>query len=138
MDWLETPRPTGMSLNTAQNRRLNPYTEVRQYVLTMLLHMVEFHSQVSATSKLLLDRTMNALVSDITTEALRCFKQIRRFGMGGMLRVRLTCAILGHPAHHGGAGNTRNRVHASNPTTIRLTDSSKHIHRDLHHNIGLV
>jgi exocyst complex component 2 len=35
----------------------------------------------------LLDRTLNALVEDLAEEALRCFRQVKRFGMGGMLRV---------------------------------------------------
>jgi exocyst complex component 2 len=37
----------------------------------------------------LLDRMLNALVESLVEEALRCFKQVKRFGMGGMLRVGL-------------------------------------------------
>jgi len=37
----------------------------------------------------LLDRTLNALVEDLAEEALRCFRQVKRFGMGGMLRVNI-------------------------------------------------
>jgi len=78
MDWLETPRPT----------------EVRQYIFNMLLSMVQVHAKVSAVSKALLERTMTALVGDITTEALKCFKQIRKFGMGGMLRATLEIEFM--------------------------------------------
>ncbi|KAG8889358.1 hypothetical protein FRB98_004642 [Tulasnella sp. 332] len=78
MDWLDTPRPK----------------EVRQYVFTMLVQLVEYHAQVNAVSKALLERTMNAFVADITTEALRCFRQIRGFGMGGMLRATLEIEFI--------------------------------------------
>ncbi|KAG8978244.1 hypothetical protein FRB90_008536, partial [Tulasnella sp. 427] len=78
MDWLETPRPS----------------EVRQYVFTMLLRMVDYHSKVSAVSKTLLERTMTTLVADLTSEALKCFKQIRKFGMGGMLRATLEIEFI--------------------------------------------
>ncbi|KAG8898083.1 hypothetical protein FRC01_011038 [Tulasnella sp. 417] len=78
MDWLETPRPA----------------EVRQYVFTMLLRMVDYHSKVGAVSKALLERTMTTLVADLTLEALKCFKQIRRFGMGGMLRATLEIEFI--------------------------------------------
>ncbi|KAG8954915.1 hypothetical protein FRC04_010399 [Tulasnella sp. 424] len=78
MDWLETPRPT----------------EVRQYVFSTLLRMVDYHSKVGAVSKTLLERTMTTLVADLTAEALKCFKQIRRFGMGGMLRATLEIEFI--------------------------------------------
>ncbi|KAG9001171.1 hypothetical protein FRB93_012253 [Tulasnella sp. JGI-2019a] len=78
MDWLDTPRPK----------------EVRQYVFTMLVQLVEYHAQVNSVSKGLLERTMNAFVTDITAEALRCFRQIRGFGMGGMLRATLEIEFM--------------------------------------------
>ncbi|KAG8898325.1 hypothetical protein FRB99_007508 [Tulasnella sp. 403] len=60
----------------------------------MLQCLVEFHSKVNAVSKNLLDRAMNTLVADVTSEALRCFKQVRRFGMGGMLRATLEIEFM--------------------------------------------
>lgn len=71
VDWFETPRPT----------------EVRQYIHEILISLVAHHAQVSATSRALLERTLAALIVEIVTEALECFRQISKFGMGGMLRV---------------------------------------------------
>lgn len=51
------------------------------------MNLVGVHAQVTATAAPLLDRTLNALVEDIAEEALRCFRQVKKFGMGGMLRV---------------------------------------------------
>ncbi len=52
------------------------------------MYLVGVHAQVSAAAAPLLERTLNALVEDVAEEALRCFRQVKRFGMGGMLRVR--------------------------------------------------
>ncbi len=52
-----------------------------------LLYLVGVHAQVNEVAPPLLDRTLNALVESLVEEALRCFKQVKRFGMGGMLRV---------------------------------------------------
>lgn len=49
--------------------------------------LVEIHAQVSRVAEGLLDRVLYALVEDAADEALRCFQQVKRFGMGGMLRV---------------------------------------------------
>ena len=54
----------------------------------MLIYLVGVHAQVSAAAAPLLDRTLNALVEEVADEALRCFRQVKKFGMGGMLRVR--------------------------------------------------
>ena len=54
-----------------------------------LLYLVGVHAQVNEVAPPLLDRMLNALVESLVEEALRCFKQIKRFGMGGMLRVGL-------------------------------------------------
>ena len=72
MDWFETPRPT----------------EVRQYIHEALIFLVSIHAQVTTTSRALLERTLAALIVEIVNEALQCFRQISRFGMGGVLRVR--------------------------------------------------
>jgi len=55
-----------------------------------LIYLVGVHAQVSEIAPLLLDRTLNALVESLVEEALRCFRQVKRFGMGGMLRVGLS------------------------------------------------
>ena len=53
------------------------------------MFLVNVHSHVASVSKALLDRTLNALVEEVAEEALRCFKKVKKFGMGGMLRVSL-------------------------------------------------
>lgn len=64
--------------------------EIRPYVYELLMYLVGVHAQVTGAAAPLLERTLNALVEDIADEALRCFRQVKRFGMGGMLRVRFT------------------------------------------------
>ena len=61
---------------------------IRSYIFDILIYLVGVHAQVSAAAAPLLERTLNALVEDIADEALRCFRQVKKFGMGGMLRVR--------------------------------------------------
>lgn len=51
------------------------------------MYLVGIHAQVTNTAEPLLDRMLNALVNELAEEALRCFRQVKRFGMGGMLRV---------------------------------------------------
>lgn len=53
-----------------------------------MMYLVGVHAQVSVAAAPLLDRTLRSLVEDVAEEALRCFRQVKRFGMGGMLRVR--------------------------------------------------
>jgi exocyst complex component 2 len=52
-----------------------------------LVYLVGIHAQVTSVAEALLDRILNALVNELAEEALRCFRQVKRFGMGGMLRV---------------------------------------------------
>lgn len=59
------------------------------------MYLVGVHAQVTSAAAPLLERTLNALVEDIAEEALRCFRQVKRFGMGGMLRV----SLVGSSAH---------------------------------------
>ncbi|EED84825.1 predicted protein [Postia placenta Mad-698-R] len=83
MDWYETPQPRGCLL-----------AEIRPYVYEILMFLVGVHAQVSAVAAPLLERTLNALVEDVAEEALRCFRQVKRFGMGGMLRATLEIEFL--------------------------------------------
>ncbi|KAI0674523.1 exocyst complex component Sec5-domain-containing protein [Trametes maxima] len=78
MDWYETPQPK----------------EIRPYVYETLMFLVGIHAQVSAAAAPLLERTLNALVEDVAEEALRCFRQVKRFGMGGMLRATLEIEFM--------------------------------------------
>lgn len=58
------------------------------------MYLVGVHAQVTSAAAPLLERTLNALVEDIAEEALRCFRQVKRFGMGGMLRVSFVVSLL--------------------------------------------
>jgi Exocyst complex component Sec5 len=58
-----------------------------------LIALVSVHAQVCNVAEQLLDRTLNAIVEEVATEALQCFRQVKRFGMGGMLRVRLPFSL---------------------------------------------
>lgn len=57
----------------------------------VLTTLVEIHAQICSVAEPLLDRTVNNLVDQLAEEGLRCFRQINRFGMGGMLRV---CPVI--------------------------------------------
>ncbi|KAL4267857.1 Exocyst complex component SEC5 [Pleurotus pulmonarius] len=78
MDWYETPQPT----------------EIRTYMYQTLMYLVKIHAQVSGVSEQLVERTICSLVDDLSEEALRCFKQVKRFGMGGMLRATLEIEFM--------------------------------------------
>ena len=94
MDWYETPQPKGMFfesdvliISTAS------LAEIRPYMYETLIAIVSVHAQVCSIVEQLLDRTLNAIVEEVATEALRCFRQVKRFGMGGMLRVCLPFSL---------------------------------------------
>ena len=90
MDWYETPQPKGMfSGSNALIISTASHAEIRPYMYETLIAIVSIHAQVCSIVEHLLDRTLNAIVEEVATEALRCFRQVKRFGMGGMLRVCL-------------------------------------------------
>ncbi|KAG6333020.1 hypothetical protein ID866_6073 [Astraeus odoratus] len=78
MDWYETPQPT----------------EIRPYMYKVLMTLVGIHAQVSHVADGLLDRVLHILVEDAAEEALRSFRQVKRFGMGGMLRATLEIEFM--------------------------------------------
>lgn len=78
MDWYETPQPT----------------EIRPYMYKALMGLVEIHAQISRVSENLLERGMYALVENVAQDALLSFKQVKRFGMGGMLRATLEIEFM--------------------------------------------
>src|SRR5258708_31552994 len=97
MDCYETPQPTGERNPSAPRRAAGGFfltagftcftAEIRPYMFETLLYLVGVHAQVNEVAPPLLDRMLNALVESLVEEALRCFRQVKRFGMGGMLRV---------------------------------------------------
>ncbi|KAJ7136006.1 exocyst complex component Sec5-domain-containing protein [Mycena epipterygia] len=78
MDWYDTPQPT----------------EIRPYMYEALIYLVTVHAQVSSISETLLARTLTTLVEALAAEAFQCFKQVPRFGMGGMLRATLEIEFM--------------------------------------------
>ena len=66
---------------------MNENAEIRPYMYETLMYLVVVHAQVSDAAEPLLERTLNSLAEELADEALRCFRQVKRFGMGGMLRV---------------------------------------------------
>ncbi|KAG2139268.1 exocyst complex component Sec5-domain-containing protein [Suillus clintonianus] len=78
MDWYETPQPT----------------EVRPFMYKALIGLVEIHAQISRVAENLLERVMYALIENVAQDALLSFKQVKRFGMGGMLRATLEIEFL--------------------------------------------
>jgi exocyst complex component 2 len=100
MDWYDTPQPTGEYILLS---RLLVKTilitfcdsvEVRPYMYQLLTSLVGVHAQICSVAESLLDRILNEIVEQLAEEGLRCFRQIRRFGMGGMLRVCHTLFLL--------------------------------------------
>ncbi|KAF9266066.1 hypothetical protein L218DRAFT_956455 [Marasmius fiardii PR-910] len=78
MDWYETPQPR----------------DIRPYMYETLMYLVGVHAQVSSAAEGLLERTLKFLAEELAEEALRCFKQVKRFGMGGMLRATLEIEFM--------------------------------------------
>lgn len=69
------------------------HVEIRPYMYETLIALVSVHAQVCDIAEQLLDRTLNAIVEELANEALQCFRQVKRFGMGGMLRVTLPFSL---------------------------------------------
>lgn len=93
----------GMTLLSLQVSRsslpfssLTRLEEIRSYMYETLMYLVGIHAQVTNAAEPLLDRTLSTVVVDLAEEALRCFRQVKRFGMGGMLRVRSHTSLPSH------------------------------------------
>lgn len=99
-----------------------------------LMFLVGVHAQVSSAAAPLLERTLAALVDDLADECLRCFRQVKRFGMGGMLRVRFRNKQF-DPSLHSLSGDSRNRVHASDAFTSCQLFCGENTLRTIHQNL---
>lgn len=93
-----------------------------------LMSLVEIHAQISRVAENLLERGMNALVEDVVGVTLLSFKQVKRFGMGGMLRVcglllphNVTIVDKGYSFIHSFTGYARDRVLAANARALRVS-----------------
>ncbi|KZS97149.1 hypothetical protein SISNIDRAFT_406460 [Sistotremastrum niveocremeum HHB9708] len=78
IDWYEMPPPK----------------EVRPYIYEVLISLVEIHAHVSTVARKLLERSLNAIIEIVTQECIMCFKQVPKFGMGGMLRATLEIEFM--------------------------------------------
>lgn len=78
VDWSQLPQPK----------------EIRPHVYETLMYLVEVHAQVCAAAEPLLARVLNFLAEELAREALSCFQQIKKFGMGGMLRATLEIEFM--------------------------------------------
>lgn len=74
-------------LISVTNETLIYKLEIRPYMYKVLMTIVGIHAQISHVAEGLLERVLHALVEDAAEEAFRSFRQVKRFGMGGMLRV---------------------------------------------------
>ncbi|CAJ0642462.1 13578_t:CDS:10 [Entrophospora sp. SA101] len=69
-------------------------TEVNPYVYKALLSLVMVHSQVSDIAKQLVDRTLSALLESMSQYCLESFRQVNKFGMGGLLQATLEVEFM--------------------------------------------
>lgn len=60
---------------------------MRTYVLDIMNYLVELHAQVRSVAEGILERILNAVLEALANEALNCFRQVKRFGTGGLLMV---------------------------------------------------
>lgn len=68
--------------------------EVHPYIYEAMLQLVLVHARVTGIAKSLVPRVLSALVEQMATEALKCFEQVKSFGMGGMLQATLEIEFL--------------------------------------------
>jgi len=109
IDWYEMPPPT----------------EVRPYVYDALLSLVEVHALVSKVARRLLDRALVMIIELIAAECLTCFKQIPRFGIGGMLRATLEIEFLHQTVSRYTTGNKTEAILVEVYNTISQSYSKK-------------
>ncbi|KAI8393547.1 exocyst complex component Sec5-domain-containing protein [Radiomyces spectabilis] len=69
-------------------------TEVHSFVYKALMTMVVIHSQVSSVAKQLIHRALSALLEAMAKDCLESFREIERFGMGGMLQATLEIEFM--------------------------------------------
>ncbi|KAK7036624.1 Exocyst complex component S5 [Paramarasmius palmivorus] len=94
MDWYETPQPRGRPTIFLSSSETHIMADIRPYMYETLMYLVGVHAQVSSAAEGLLERTLKYLAEELADEALRCFKQVKRFGMGGMLRATLEIEFM--------------------------------------------
>ncbi|CAO3610183.1 unnamed protein product [Cunninghamella echinulata] len=69
-------------------------TEVHSFVYEALMTLVMVHSQISSVTKQLVHRALSALLENMAKDCLESFRQVERFGMGGMLQATLEIEFM--------------------------------------------
>ncbi|KAG0296587.1 hypothetical protein BGZ98_000887 [Dissophora globulifera] len=80
IDWYSIPKPIG----------------VDAFMYEALLSLVVVHAQISEIAPPLVFRALSALLINMAQDCLRCFQQVERFGMGGMLQATLEMEFMNH------------------------------------------
>ncbi|ORZ16960.1 exocyst complex component Sec5-domain-containing protein [Absidia repens] len=69
-------------------------TEVHSFVYEALMTLVMVHSQISGVAKQLVYRALSFLLEAMANDCLESFRQVERFGMGGMLQATLEIEFM--------------------------------------------
>ncbi|KAF7732380.1 hypothetical protein EC973_005276 [Apophysomyces ossiformis] len=69
-------------------------TEVHSFVYEALMKLVMVHSQVSMVAHSLIHRALSSLLENMATDCLESFREVERFGMGGMLQATLEIEFM--------------------------------------------
>ncbi|KAI8080296.1 exocyst complex component Sec5-domain-containing protein [Gilbertella persicaria] len=78
IDWSSIPKPQ----------------EVHPFVYEALMTLVMVHSQISSVTKQLVSRALSKLLEAMASDCLDSFRQVERFGMGGMLQATLEIEFM--------------------------------------------
>ncbi|KAI8987114.1 exocyst complex component Sec5-domain-containing protein [Pilobolus umbonatus] len=78
IDWASIPKPQ----------------EVHPFVYEALMLLVMVHSQISSVAKQLVPRALSSLLETMASDCLESFRQVERFGMGGMLQATLEIEFM--------------------------------------------
>ncbi|KAI8331626.1 exocyst complex component Sec5-domain-containing protein [Choanephora cucurbitarum] len=78
IDWSSIPKPQ----------------EVHPFVYEALMTLVMVHAQISQVAKQLVPRTLSRLLESLANDCLESFRQVERFGMGGMLQATLEIEFM--------------------------------------------
>ncbi|KAI8083026.1 exocyst complex component Sec5-domain-containing protein [Halteromyces radiatus] len=69
-------------------------TDVHSFVYEALMTLVMVHSQISSVAKQLVHRALSFLLETMANDCLESFRQVERFGMGGMLQATLETEFM--------------------------------------------
>ncbi|CAO3656981.1 unnamed protein product [Mucor hiemalis] len=78
IDWSSIPKPQ----------------EVHPFVYEALMTLVMVHAQISSATKQIVPRALSKLLESMASDCLDSFRQVERFGMGGMLQATLEIEFM--------------------------------------------